>query len=151
MSEANRDFHFNVNVRSNSGSKAAMANNENSYLRAMEIQERKWEKAEIERLEKEKIAAEQKTLEDAARPAAEPGTREQNEKAEFLENPTPTEETETEETSATAPEIREPVRHNSVGKKVPGPTPRNDFTSEEKAAMLKRARAHAAEVRARKD
>lgn len=33
---------------------------------------------------------------------------------------------------------------------VPGPTPRKDFTSEEKTAMLKRAKAHAAEVKARK-
>ena len=36
------------------------------------------------------------------------------------------------------------------GNFVPGPTPRKDFTSEEKAAMLKRAKAHAAEVKARK-
>ena len=33
---------------------------------------------------------------------------------------------------------------------VPGPTPKKDFTPEEKAAMLKRAKAHAAEVKARK-
>ena len=38
----------------------------------------------------------------------------------------------------------------SSGNFVPGPTPRKDFSSEEKAAMLKRARAHAAEVKARK-
>ena len=38
----------------------------------------------------------------------------------------------------------------SSGNFVPGPTPRKDFTSEEKAAMLKRAKAHAAEVKARK-
>jgi hypothetical protein len=36
------------------------------------------------------------------------------------------------------------------GNFVPGPTPRKDFSSEEKSAMLKRARAHAAEVKARK-
>ena len=36
------------------------------------------------------------------------------------------------------------------GNFVPGPTPRKDFTSAEKAAMLKRARAHAAEVAKRK-
>ena len=38
----------------------------------------------------------------------------------------------------------------SSGNFVPGPTPRKDFSSEEKSAMLKRARAHAAEVKARK-
>ena len=36
------------------------------------------------------------------------------------------------------------------GPKVPGPKPRKDFSSEEKAAMLKRAKAHAAEVAKRK-
>ena len=34
---------------------------------------------------------------------------------------------------------------------VPGPIPRSDFTSEERALMLKRAKAHAAEVAARKN
>ena len=43
-----------------------------------------------------------------------------------------------------------PVVEASSGPKVPGPTPRKDFSSEEKAAMLKRARAHAAEVAKRK-
>jgi hypothetical protein len=38
----------------------------------------------------------------------------------------------------------------SSGNFVPGPTPRKDFSSEEKSAMLKRARAHAVEVKARK-
>ena len=38
----------------------------------------------------------------------------------------------------------------SSGNFVPGPTPRKDFSSEEKAAMLKRARAHAAQVKASK-
>ena len=48
MSKGLRDFHFNVNVRTNSGSKATMANNEDSFLRAMEIQERKREKKDLE-------------------------------------------------------------------------------------------------------
>ena len=48
-----------------------------------------------------------------------------------------------EVTTAAAPK-------KSSGNFVPGPTPRKDFSSEEKAAMLKRARAHAAEVKARK-
>ena len=38
----------------------------------------------------------------------------------------------------------------SSGNVVPGPTPRKDFSSDERAAMLKRARAYAAEVKARK-
>ena len=42
-----------------------------------------------------------------------------------------------------------PVKKSS-GNFVPGPTPRKDFSSEERAAMLKRAKAHAAEVKARK-
>jgi hypothetical protein len=142
MSEANRDFHFNVNVRSNSGSKAAMANNENSYLLAMEIQERKWEKAEKERIEAEQVA-----LEEAARSKEEPIIEE---KAEFLENVAPAKELESEEAPQAAPEVEKPVIPDSGGKKVSGPNPRSDFTSEEKATMLKRAKAHAAEVRARK-
>ncbi|MFT4579501.1 MAG: hypothetical protein ACI8PD_001115 [Nitrospinales bacterium] len=36
------------------------------------------------------------------------------------------------------------------GNVVPGPTPRKDFSDSEKSAMLKRARAYAAEVKARK-
>jgi hypothetical protein len=42
-----------------------------------------------------------------------------------------------------------PAKAKSSGG-VPGPTPRRDFSSEERAAMLKRAKAHAAEVKARK-
>ena len=147
MSEANKGFHFNVNVRSNSGSKAAMANNENSYLRAMEIQERKWEKAELERLEKERIAAEQAALEEASKPKEEEVVN-QEEETEVVEEVAPAEETA--EATAPEPPVEKPVIPDSGGKKVPGPTPRSDFTSEEKAAMLKRAKAHAAEVRARK-
>jgi 6-phospho-3-hexuloisomerase len=41
-----RDFHFNVNVRTNTGSIARLATNEGPFLRAMEIQERKREKIE---------------------------------------------------------------------------------------------------------
>jgi len=55
MSEEVRDFHFNVNVRTSSGSKATMANNEDSFLRAIEIQERKRAKKELENPKQEKI------------------------------------------------------------------------------------------------
>ena len=53
MSTGAKSFHFNVNVRASGGSKATMANNEDSFLRAMEIQERKQEKKELEGLEEE--------------------------------------------------------------------------------------------------
>ena len=46
--KGSRDFHFNVNVRTNTGSIARLANNEESFFRAMEIQERKREKIEEE-------------------------------------------------------------------------------------------------------
>jgi len=59
--KGSRDFHFNVNVRTNTGSIARLANSEESFFRAMEIQERKREKIEEEqkRLEAEKKAEEQ--------------------------------------------------------------------------------------------
>ena len=56
MSEEVRDFHFNVNVRSGSGARAKMANNEDSFLRAMEIQERRRAKKELENPKQEEIA-----------------------------------------------------------------------------------------------
>ena len=53
--------------------------------------------------------------------------------------------------AASAPEATPAATpKKSSGNFVPGPTPRKDFSSEEKSAMLKRARAHAAEVKARK-
>ena len=58
--KGSRDFHFNVNVRTYTGSIARSANNEEPFRRAMEIQERKREKIEEEqkRLEAEKKAEE---------------------------------------------------------------------------------------------
>ena len=38
---AEKSYHFNSNMRTNSGSKSTMSNNEDRYLRALEIQERK--------------------------------------------------------------------------------------------------------------
>ena len=52
-----------------------------------------------------------------------------------------------EETTPVAAPAAKPAPSDNF---VPGPTPRKDFTSAEKAAMLKRARAHAAEVAKRK-
>jgi len=135
MSEGVRDFHFNVNVRSGSGSKAQMANNEDSFLRAMEIQERKRAKKELENPKQEEIVeAAPEVVEEVVEASAEPVT---------------VEEAAVAETPAAEPAKAAPAPKPSGGG-VPGPTPRSDFTAEEKAAMLKRARAHAAEVAARK-
>ena len=150
MSEAEKKiYHFNSNIRSNTGSRSSMTNNEDRYLRALEIQERKRALLE-EELEKERKIQE---LENPTPPPTE-------ESAEVIEEPP----AEVEETSANEMEATESVKEETpavtetpkpapvvdTGPKVPGPTPRKDFSSEEKAAMLKRAKAHAAEVAKRK-
>ena len=149
--EGEKSYHFNSNTRLNLGSKASMANNEDPYLRALEIQERKREIRE-EELERQRKLQE---LENPAPPAADENIEAQE------EQPVAVEETATTEAEQSAPNKEEvpaapeapkpaPVVEASSGPKVPGPTPRKDFSSEEKAAMLKRARAHAAEVAKRK-
>ena len=149
--EGEKSYHFNSNTRLNFGSKASMANNEDPYLRALEIQERKREIREQE-LERQRKLQE---LENPTPPAADENTEAQE------EQPVTVEETSTTEAEQSAPNKEEvpaapeapkptPVVEASSGPKVPGPTPRKDFSSEEKAAMLKRARAHAAEVAKRK-
>ena len=149
--EGEKSYHFNSNTRLNFGSKASMANNEDPYLRALEIQERKREIRE-EELERQRKLQE---LENPAPPAADENTEAQE------EQPVAVEETAATEAEQSAPNVEEvpatpeapkpaPVVEASSGPKVPGPTPRKDFSSEEKAAMLKRARAHAAEVAKRK-
>jgi len=150
MSEAEKKiYHFNSNIRSNTGSRSSMTNNEDRYLRALEIQERKRALLE-EELEKERKIQE---LENPTPPPAE-------ESAEVIEElPAEVEETSANEMEATEPvteetpavtETPKPATVVDTGPKVPGPTPRKDFSSEEKAAMLKRAKAHAAEVAKRK-
>ena len=149
--EGEKSYHFNSNTRLNFGSKASMANNEDPYLRALEIQERKREIREQE-LERQRKLQE---LENPTPPAADENTEAQE------EQPVAVEETAATEAEQSAPNVEEvpatpeapkpaPVVEASSGPKVPGPTPRKDFSSEEKAAMLKRARAHAAEVAKRK-
>jgi hypothetical protein len=142
MSEAIRDFHFNVNVRAGSGARAKMANNEDSFLRAMEIQERRQAKKELENPKQEEIAE--------AAPIETPELIQ-----EKVEESTVSSETLAEATSAVeveiSPSAKEPVITKPPGDGVPGPTPRSDFTSEERAAMMKRAKAHALEVAARKN
>ena len=134
MNKEVRDFHFNVNVRTGSGSKAKMANNEDSFLRAIEIQERKRAKKELENPKQEEVAE---------TPVVEV---EEIEPAETIEvNEVPIDEPP----SIDPPKATPPPKPKPSGGGVPGPKPRNDFTAEERAAMLKRARAYAAEVKAR--
>ena len=150
MNEAGKNsFHFNSNIRSTFGSKASMSNNEDRYLRALEIQERKREILE-EELEKQRIieeaeraAAEEKARQEAEAKAAEEAAAKAAEPVE--ETPEPA-----AEEAAPAAEAAPSAKPKPSGNFVPGPTPRKDFTSAEKAAMLKRARAHAAEVAKRK-
>ncbi len=140
MSEGS--FHFNVNNRDSGGSKAKMANNEDSFLRAMEILERRREKKELENPIPEEVVEvptiEEPVLEEAA----------QEEVETVVEEATATEEEAPPPTPQPAQTTTTP---KPSGGGVPGPTPRRDFTSEERAAMLKRAKAHAAEVEARKN
>jgi len=138
MSEGGRDSHFNVNVRTGIGSRATMANNEDSFLRAMEIQERKRVKKELEKPKEEEIA-------EAAPEETAVATEE-----EVVEAPAEPVAVEEAPVVETPPPAKAPPAPKPSGGGVPGPTPRSDFTAEEKAAMLKRARAHAAEVAARK-
>jgi hypothetical protein len=142
--EAKKSYHFNSNMRSNSGSKSTMSNNEDRYLRALEIQERKQVIIDKE-LEKQKIidevervAAEEKARQEAEVKAAQAQEEAANAPVAVIE-----EAPAVEETSPAAAPAAKPA---PSGNFVPGPTPRKDFTSAEKAAMLKRARAHAAQV-----
>ena len=149
--EGEKSYHFNSNTRLNFGSKASMANNEDPYLRALEIQERKREIREQE-LERQRKLQE---LENPTPPAADENIEAQEEQPVAVEETAATEAEQSapnKEEVPAAPEAPKPtpVVEASSGPKVPGPTPRKDFSSEEKAAMLKRARAHAAEVAKRK-
>jgi hypothetical protein len=142
--EAKKSYHFNSNMRSNSSSKSTMSNNEDRYLRALEIQERKQAIIDKE-LEKQKI------IDEVERAAAEEKARQEAEqvKEEAANAPIAVieEAPAVEETTPAAAPATKPA---PSGNFVPGPTPRKDFTSAEKTAMLKRARAHAAEVAKRK-
>jgi hypothetical protein len=146
--EAKKSYHFNSNMRSNSGSKSTMSNNEDRYLRALEIQERKQAIIDKEQEkqknidEVERAAAEEKAQQEAEAKAAQAKEEADNAPVAVVEEAPAVEET----TSAAAPKAKSAPSGNFV----PGPTPRKDFSSAEKAAMLKRARAHAAEVAKRK-
>ncbi|MEC7786628.1 MAG: hypothetical protein VX579_06735, partial [Nitrospinota bacterium] len=110
MSEAEKKiYHFNSNIRSNTGSRSSMTNNEDRYLRALEIQERKRALLE-EELEKERKIQE---LENPTPPPAE-------ERAEVIEEPP----AEVEETSANEVEATKPVTEEAPAvKETPKPAP----------------------------
>ena len=156
-----RDIHFNVNVRTNAGAIARMANNEASFLRAMEIQEHKREKIqeELKRLEAEKKVEEQTAPEitpelvenDEEGPTDEAAGSEDSSETPVIQYENADFPEITAETPVTAkPATAKPASPKPNEGGVPGPTPRRDFTPEERSAMLKRAKAHAAEVKARK-
>ena len=160
--KGSKNFHFNVNVRTNTGSIARMTNNEESFSRAMEIQERKREKIEEEqkRLEAEKKAGEQ------AAPEITPESFENNEGGPTTEavgsedsSETPVVQDEaasSPETTAETPVTAKPAKAKPTSPKpsgggVSGPISRaGQFTPEELDAMRKRAKAHAAKVKASK-
>ena len=160
--KGSKNFHFNVNVRTNTGSIARMANNEESFSRAMEIQERKREKIEEEQ---KRLEAEKKT-EEQATPKITPELVENNEGDPTVEAVGSEDSPETpviQDEAAGSPETTaeilvtakpataKPVSPKPSGGGVSGPTSRaGQFTPEELDAMRKRAKAHAAKVKASK-
>jgi len=107
--EGEKSYHFNSNTRLNFGSKASMANNEDPYLRALEIQERKREIREQE-LERQRKLQE---LENPTPPAADENTEVEE------EQPVAVEETTTTEAEQSAPNAEEVP----AAPKAPKPTP----------------------------
>jgi hypothetical protein len=155
--KGSKDFHFNVNVRTNTGSIARLATNDESFFRAMEIQERKREKIEEEqkRLEAEKKAEEQAAPEiisepvenDEGGPTAEAAGSEDSSETPVTQD----EAAGSPETTAETPVTAKPPTAKPSGGGVSGPTSRaGEFTPEELDAMRKRAKAHAAKVKASK-
>jgi len=102
------------------------------------------EKKELEKLEEEKLAAAQ-ALVESGEPVISP-EEEATEPADGHAEPAPTVQAE----AAVTPPATPPPAPKPAGDNVQAPKPLREFTAEEKAAMLKRAKAHAAEVRARK-
>jgi hypothetical protein len=160
--KGSKNFHFNVNVRTNTGSIARMANNEESFSRAMEIQERKREKIEEEqkKLEAEKKAEEHDAPEitpesvenDEGDPTAEAaGSEDSSETPVTQDEATVSPETIAETPVTTKPATAKPTSPKPSVGGVPGATSRaGQFTPEELDAMRKRAKAHAAKVKASK-
>ena len=157
-----KNFHFNVNVLTNTGSIARMANNEESFSRAMEIQERKREKVEEEqkRLEAKKQAEEQAVPEitpepvenNEGDPTAEAAGSEDSSETPVIQDEAAGSPEKIAETPVTAkPDTATPASPKTSGGGVSGPISRaGQFTPEELDAMRKRAKAHAAKVKASK-
>ena len=157
--KGSKNFHFNVNVRTNTGSIARMANNEESFSRAMEIQERKREKIEEEqkKLEAEKKAEEHDAPEITPEsvegdPTAEAAGSEDSSETPVIQDEAAGSPETTAETPVTAkPATAKPTSPKPSVGGVPGATSRaGQFTPEELDAMRKRAKAHAAKVKASK-
>ena len=159
--KGSKNFHFNVNVRTNTGSIARMANNEESFSRAMEIQERKREKIEEEqkRLEAEKKAEEQTAPKinpepvenDEGGPTAEAAGSEDSSETPVTQDEVAASPDTTAETPVTAKAATAKPAPKPSGGGVSGPKSRaGQFTPEELDAMRKRAKAHAAKVKASK-
>ena len=160
--KGSKNFHFNVNVRTNTGSIARMTNNEESFSRAMEIQERKREKIEEEqkRLEAEKKAEEQATSKitpepfenDEGEPTVEAAGSEDSSETPVIQDKAAGSPETTADTPVTAkPATEKPTSPKPSGGRVSGPPSRaGQFTPEELDTMRKRAKAHAAKVKASK-
>lgn len=141
--EGEKGFHFNSNVHSSTGSITRMAINEAPFHRAMEIQERRREKREEEL---KKLEAEKKVGEPPA-PETVPESAENDEDSPAIQD-VQSEVVAVPEPEATV-EAPAPAPKTS-GRKVPKPVPRADASPEEREVMRKRAKAYAAEVRAKK-
>jgi len=138
-----------------------MANNEESFSRAMEIQERKREKIEEEqkRLEAEKkpeeLAAPEITPEpvenDEGGPTTEAATEGSSETPVIQDEAAGSPETTAETSVTVKPATAKPASPKPSGGGISGPKSRaGEFTPEELDAMRKRAKAHAAKVKASK-
>ena len=161
--KGSKNFHFNVNVRTNTGSIARMTNNEESFSRAMEIQERKREKIaeEQKRLAAEKKAGEQAAPEitpefvenNKGGPTTEAAGSEDSSETPVVQDEAASSPETTAETPVTAKPANKakPTSPKPSGGGVSGPISRaGQFTPEELDAMRKRAKAHAAKVKASK-
>ena len=124
MSElGKKSFHFNSNIRSKSGSKASMSNNEDRYLHALEIQERKREIRE-EELEKQRIIEEAKKAEAEAKARQEAAAKAAEEEAAKEIEPVEKTPEPVAEEAVSVPEGPPKAKASPSGNFVPGPTPR---------------------------
>jgi hypothetical protein len=127
--KGSKDFHFNVNVRTNTGSIARMANKE----------------AEEQAVS---IITPEPVENDQEGPTAEDAGSEDSSETPFTQQD---EAAGSPETTAETPVTAKPASPKPSGRGVSGPKSRaGEFTPEELDAMRKRAKAHAANVKASK-